>query len=158
MVVLASRPRRPPSSMLHLHQRRISAIPGRHAGPAPLPGSRNFLTGSAPLMPVPINTAVTGMYCLPLGSCLGFSLTAKGTFSGSFIDFLDNPAWGHVRLLAQREAIEMRSQGWSGAAMLPYGELGILRLPPEHRRPGGTFSFRNGQSEGIPEKAASAGN
>ena len=28
-----------------------------------------------------------------------------------------------IRILAQQKAIEMRSQGWSGAAMLPYGEL-----------------------------------
>ena len=158
MVVLASHPMRPPSSILHLHQRRMSEIPGHHAGPAPLPGSRNFLTGSVPLRPVPITTAVTGMYCLPLGSCLGFSLTAKGTFSGSFIDFLDNPAWGHVRLLAQREAIAMRSQGWSGAAMLPYGELEYSGFRQSIGDLVERFAFRNGQSEGIPEKAASAGN
>jgi hypothetical protein len=28
-----------------------------------------------------------------------------------------------VRQRAQQKAIEMRSQGWSGAAMLPYSEL-----------------------------------
>ena len=33
------------------------------------------------------------------------------------------PAWDEVRGRAQRKAIEMRSQGWSGAAMLPYSEL-----------------------------------
>src|SRR5207245_400521 len=33
------------------------------------------------------------------------------------------PAWDEVRRRAQRKAIEMRSQGWSGAAMLPYSEL-----------------------------------
>lgn len=89
----------------------------------------HFIGGDArgshvmPLMPVPINTAVTGLYCLPLVSCLGFSLNAQGKFSDSFIDFFDNPAWDHVRLLAQEKALAMRSQGWSGAAMLPYGEL-----------------------------------
>ena len=76
-----------------------------------------------PLMPVAINTAVTGMYCLPLISCVGFSISAGGKFSESSTDFFDNPAWDYTRQLAQQKGIEMRSQGWSGAAMLPYGEL-----------------------------------
>lgn len=76
-----------------------------------------------PLMPVPINTAVTGMYCLPIVSCLGFSVDREGGFSDSQIDFFDNPAWDEVRRRAQEKAMEMRSQGWSGAAMLPYTEL-----------------------------------
>jgi fructose 1,6-bisphosphate aldolase/phosphatase len=76
-----------------------------------------------PLMPAPLNTPVTGMYCLPLVSCIGFSVDRAGRFSDSYIDFFDNPAWQEVRQRAQRKAIEMRSQGWSGAAMLPYAEL-----------------------------------
>jgi len=76
-----------------------------------------------PLMPVPLNTPVTGMYCIPLVSCIGFSLDKVGRFSDSHIDFFDNPAWDQVRLQAQTKAIAMRAQGWSGAAMLPYGEL-----------------------------------
>ena len=76
-----------------------------------------------PLMPVPLNTPVTGMYCLPIVSCAGFSIDGKGRFSESYTDFFDNPAWDEVRRRAQGKAIEMRSQGWSGAAMLPYSEL-----------------------------------
>lgn len=76
-----------------------------------------------PLMPVPLNTPVTGMYCIPLVSCIGFSVDKGGSFSDAYIDFFDNPAWDEVRLRAQRKAIEMRAQGWSGAAMLPYSEL-----------------------------------
>ncbi|MFQ5776033.1 MAG: fructose-1,6-bisphosphatase [Kiloniellaceae bacterium] len=76
-----------------------------------------------PLMPVPINTPVTGMYCVPLVACVGFSLDKDGRFSDSHIDFFDNPVWDEVRLRAQRKTIEMRDQGWSGAAMLPYSEL-----------------------------------
>lgn len=81
-------------------------------------GSHNM-----PLMPVAINTAVTGMYCLPIVSAIGFSVDAHGAFSHDMIDFFDNPAWDYVRLKAQKKAIEMRSQGWSGPAMLPYTEL-----------------------------------
>ncbi len=76
-----------------------------------------------PLMPVPLNTAVTGMYCLPIVSCAGFSVDRDGRFADAEIDFFDNPAWDEVRRRAQEKAIEMRSQGWSGAAMLPYAEL-----------------------------------
>lgn len=76
-----------------------------------------------PLMPVAINTPVTGIYCLPIVSCVGFSLDASGRFSDSFCDFFDNVAWDAVRLKAQEKALYMRDQGWSGAAMLPYDEL-----------------------------------
>ncbi len=76
-----------------------------------------------PLMPVPINTAVTGFYCLPIISALGFSMNKKGQFAEFYVDFFDNPAWDAIRLKAQEKALEMRSQGWSGPAMLPYTEL-----------------------------------
>jgi fructose 1,6-bisphosphate aldolase/phosphatase len=76
-----------------------------------------------PLMPVPLNTPVTGIYCLPIVSCVGFSIDKQGRFSESHTDFFDNLAWDEVRQRAQCKAIEMRSQGWSGAAMLPYPEL-----------------------------------
>lgn len=76
-----------------------------------------------PLMPVALNTPVTGFYCLPLVSCIGFSLDAAGYFSKEYVDFFANPAWDAVRLKAQEKAMEIRSQGWSGAAMLPYQEL-----------------------------------
>ncbi len=76
-----------------------------------------------PLMPVPINTAVSGLYCLPIVACVGFSLDKEGRFSEAHNDFFDNLAWDEVRLRAQSKAIEMRAQGWSGAAMLPYSEL-----------------------------------
>ena len=76
-----------------------------------------------PLMPVPLNTPVTGMYCIPLVACVGFSMSKEGRFSDSYVDFFDDTTWDKVRLHAQEKAIEMRSQGWSGAAMLPYTEL-----------------------------------
>ncbi len=81
-------------------------------------GSHNM-----PLMPVPVNTAVTGLYCIPVVSCIGFSMDKDGRFSDSMVDFFDNPAWDAVRLKAQHKAIEMRQQGFSGPAMLPYSEL-----------------------------------
>ena len=81
-------------------------------------GSHNM-----PLMPVPMNTPVTGLYCLPIVESLGFSMNAEGKFSSNVVDFFDNPAWDFVRIKAQEKALYMREQGWSGPAMLPYTEL-----------------------------------
>lgn len=92
-------------------------------------GKAHYVGGDArgshnmPLMPVAVNTAVTGAYCLPVVSCVGFSLNQEGRFSREAIDFFDNPAWETTRQKAQEKALEMRSQGWSGPAMLPYTEL-----------------------------------
>ncbi len=112
----------------------------------------HFIGGDArgshimPLMPVPLNTAVTGMYCLPLVSCIGFSLARDGHFSDSYVDFFDNPAWDEVRRIAQRKGIEMRSQGWSGAAMLPYSELEYGGFRDTVGGLMERFAFRNGAS------------
>jgi fructose 1,6-bisphosphate aldolase/phosphatase len=55
-------------------------------------------------------------------------------------DAFDHPYWSHIREKASRKAHEMREQGFSGAAMLPYSELeygGIVRkmekLEPQFR-------------------------
>jgi len=111
-----------------------------------------------PLMPVPLNTPVTGLYCLPLVSCIGFSLNAKGKFSDSYIDFFDNPAWDAVRLKAQEKGIEMRSQGWSGAAMLPYAELEYSGFRDTVTGLVNRFALRNGkEAEKIPSVAGASG-
>jgi fructose 1,6-bisphosphate aldolase/phosphatase len=75
-----------------------------------------------PLMPVPMNTPVTGFFCVPIVCALGFSMDANGRFSGNYVDFFDNSAWDAIRWKAQEKAFAMREQGWSGAAMLPYHE------------------------------------
>lgn len=76
-----------------------------------------------PIMPVALNTSVTGPYCLPIVSCVGFSIDGQGKFANQYVDFFAGQAWDFVRLHAQKKALEMRKQGWSGAAMLPYSEL-----------------------------------
>ena len=113
-----------------------------------------------PLMPVPLNTPVTGMYCLPLVSCVGFSLDPSGYFSDSYIDFFANPAWDVVREKAQNKAIEMRSQGWSGAAMLPYSELEYSGFRTTVTNLVDRFAFRNGHdgkaATPVPDKTAAS--
>lgn len=89
----------------------------------------HFVTGDArgshvmPLMPVPINTAVTGPYCLPIVSALGFSLDADGMFSREYVDFFANPAWSATRLKIQAKAEEWRRQGFIGPTMASHAEL-----------------------------------
>ena len=102
-----------------------------------------------PLMPVPLNTPVTGIYCLPLVSCIGFSIDRDGRFSDEYFDFFDNLAWDGVRRLAQRKAIEMRSQGWSGAAMLPYSELEYGGFRDTVGGLMERFAFRDGHEAGA---------
>ena len=97
-----------------------------------------------PLMPVALNTPVTGIYCLPLVSCVGFSLDADGYFSDESIDFFDNPTWDLVRTKAQEKALAMRDQGWSGAAMLPYHELEYSGFRDTVEDLLGQFTVRNG--------------
>ena len=76
-----------------------------------------------PIMPVALNTAVTGFYCLPIVSCAAFSIAPDGKFSRHMVDMFGNPAWDVVRLEAQRNAIQVRRQGFFGGAMLPTSEL-----------------------------------
>lgn len=75
-----------------------------------------------PIMPAPINTSVAGAYCLPLVSCMAYSVTSEGKLSER-VDVFGNVAWDASRLKAQRRAEEIRQQGFVGAAMLPTQEL-----------------------------------
>ncbi|MGD8753486.1 MAG: fructose 1,6-bisphosphatase [Anaerolineales bacterium] len=81
-----------------------------------------------PLMPVPINTAVAGPYCVPLIACMAYSVNDAGKLSAG-VDVFGNPVWDATRLKAQRKADEMRRQGFVGPAMLPIQD-GVQRLPP----------------------------
>lgn len=75
-----------------------------------------------PIMPVAINTAVAGPYCLPLVACVAYSVSKEGKLSER-VDIFGNVVWDATRLKAQRKAEELRSQGFIGPAMLPIQEL-----------------------------------
>lgn len=89
----------------------------------------HFVTGGArgshvmPIMPVAINTAVAGPYCLPIVSCLAFSMDKDGYFTKEYVDIFDNPAWEAVRLRIQDKAREWRWQGFVGSTMAGRTEL-----------------------------------
>lgn len=76
-----------------------------------------------PLMPVPVNTAVTGPYCLPLVSCLAFSMDPEGRFTDEHVDIFDNVVWEATRLKVQQKADEWRRQGFVGPTVASHAEL-----------------------------------
>jgi len=74
-----------------------------------------------PLMPVPINTGTSYFDGPPLVSSLGFCV-----HQGRLTEPVDNfahPFWDSVRGVVAQKSVEMRRQGFVGAAMLPMAEL-----------------------------------
>ncbi len=87
-------------------------------------GSHNM-----PIMPVAINTPVTGPNCLlPIASALGFSMDRIGRFRHGYVDFFGGEAFDQVRLNVQQKAIDFRRQGFFGIAMASKTELAYTGL------------------------------
>ena len=74
-----------------------------------------------PLMPVIKNSSVSYFDGPPVVSCLAFCVH-KGMLTDP-ADAFDYPYWDWVRNRIAGKATEIRAQGFSGAAMLPYSEL-----------------------------------
>jgi fructose 1,6-bisphosphate aldolase/phosphatase len=74
-----------------------------------------------PLMPVPINTATSYFDGPPLVSCA--ALSVRGGRLTEALDGFAHPFWDTVRDRVAAKAIDMRRQGFVGAAMLPMSEL-----------------------------------
>jgi fructose 1,6-bisphosphate aldolase/phosphatase len=104
-----------------------------------------LITGDArgshtmPLMPVPINTPVAGAYCLPIVSCLAFSVNGAGKFSENGIDIFGNLAWDRYRALAQERADWMRQQAPFGVAMASQEEISYTGLAERQDALAGRF-------------------
>ena len=98
-----------------------------------------LITGDArgshtmPLMPVPINTAVAGAYCLPLVTCLAFSVNGEGMFSKNGVDIFGNLAWDRYRAQAQERADWLRQQAPFGVAMASQEEISYTGLADRQR-------------------------
>lgn len=86
-------------------------------------GSHNM-----PQLPVPINTAVTGPYCHPIISAIGFSMNGEGKFADRYVDFFANSAWDYARSISERRAAEIRRQGFFGIAMAQQTEIAYTGL------------------------------
>jgi fructose 1,6-bisphosphate aldolase/phosphatase len=90
-----------------------------------------FMRGShvGPLMPVRHGTGCSYFDGPPIVSGWGFCVK-EGQLTEP-VDLFDHPFWDTVRSRAAEKALEMRRQGFSGAAMLPYSELeygGIVQI------------------------------
>ncbi len=87
------------------------------------PYVNGFMRGShvGPLTPVPHGTGVSYFDGPPVVSCFAFCVHG-GKLAGP-VDPFAHPFWDEVRRRASDKAIEIRRQGFSGAAMLPYSEL-----------------------------------
>lgn len=79
-------------------------------------GSHNM-----PLMPVMRNTGISYFDGPPVVSCSAYCVH-KGKFTEA-VDPFAHPFWDTVRENVSRKAMEMRRQGFFGAAMLPMTEL-----------------------------------
>jgi fructose 1,6-bisphosphate aldolase/phosphatase len=82
-----------------------------------------FMRGShtGPIMPVKINSSVSYFDGPPVVCCLAFCVH-NGKFTEP-ADAFDHPYWDWVRNKVAQKATDIRQQGFSGAAMLPYSEL-----------------------------------
>ena len=114
----------------------------------------HFVTGDCrgshvmPLMPVAINTPVGGAYCLPLVSCLAFSMDAAGLFSSQYVDMFGNVAWDATRLKVQQKADEWRRQGFIGPTMASHAELSYTGIMDTLNALDKEFALRREESAG----------
>ena len=79
-------------------------------------GSHNM-----PLMPVKINSAATTNFCIPIVQSLVFSMH-DGKLTGPF-DGFSTADWDHIREIATKKALTIRSQGFIHPATLVPSEL-----------------------------------
>jgi fructose 1,6-bisphosphatase len=82
-----------------------------------------FMRGShtGPLMPVKRFSTISFFDGPPIVTCTGFCIH-EGILTEP-VDCFDHPYWDQVRRTISEKATEIRSQGFVGAAMLPYSEL-----------------------------------
>lgn len=76
-----------------------------------------------PMLPVAIGTPVAGVYCLPLVSCLAFSMDKDGFFTEDYVDIFGDVSWDYTRQKVQQKLDEWRRQGFVGPTMAPHAEL-----------------------------------
>jgi fructose 1,6-bisphosphate aldolase/phosphatase len=74
-----------------------------------------------PLMPAPLNTGTSYFDGPPIVSCAAYAMH-EGCLTEA-LDAFAHPFWHAIRDQISRKAVDMRRQGFFGAAMLPMAEL-----------------------------------
>lgn len=103
-----------------------------------------------PMMPVAIDTPVAGAYCLPIVSCMAFSMDGNGRFTEEAVDLFGNLAWDSVRLKVQQKADEWRRQGFVGATMASRTELAYTGIVETLESLDKQFTLRKEAAVGSP--------
>jgi fructose 1,6-bisphosphate aldolase/phosphatase len=96
-----------------------------------------------PLMPVPLLTGTSWFDGPPLVTCAAFAV-----HDGKLTEPLDcfaHPFWDRVRDRVADKALEMRRQGFVGAAMLPMAELEYTGIVDTLRALDSRFFVRGGE-------------
>ena len=98
-----------------------------------------FMRGShvGPLMPVKTCCGTSFFDGPPIVTATGFCVR-NGIFTEP-VDCFDHPYWDHVREKVSRKALDIREQGFSGSAMLPYSELEYGGIVEKMKKLGGKF-------------------
>lgn len=93
-----------------------------------------------PLMPVNLNTGISYFDGPPVVSCAAFAMH-EGKLTEA-LDCFAHPFWNTVRHRVAEKAIEMRRQGFFGAAMLSMSELEYTGIVEELKALEGHFAIR----------------
>ncbi len=101
-----------------------------------------FMRGShtGPLMPVKANSPISYFDGPPVVSAQAFSM--KNGKLTEPADAFDQPFWDWVRDQVSQKAQEIRRQGFSGCAMLPYSELEYGGIVEKMKKLDGKFKVR----------------
>jgi fructose 1,6-bisphosphate aldolase/phosphatase len=95
-----------------------------------------------PLMPVPLGSGVSFFDGPPIVTCAAWSMRG-GRLTGPE-DAFAHPFWDRVRARVTDKAIEIRRQGFFGAAMVPWSELEYTGIAEALSRLEARFTVRSG--------------
>jgi len=93
-----------------------------------------------PLMPVALNSGISYFDGPPVVSCAAFAMR-DGRLTEA-VDAFAHPFWDSVRDRVSEKAIDMRRQGFFGAAMLPMSELEYTGIMEKLNALDGRFTVR----------------
>jgi fructose 1,6-bisphosphate aldolase/phosphatase len=94
-----------------------------------------------PLMPVPLDSGISYFDGPPVVSCAAFAMH-DGQLTEA-VDAFAHPFWDRIRDRVSDKAVDMRRQGFFGAAMLPMSELEYTGIMETLGRLDGRFTVRD---------------